>query len=110
MSKKRWRPFWELRGARTSSMLYWLGYEVLFRSYTPFRVFQYSTFRTAMASLTALLLSLVLGPWLIRRLREFARHGFLTFQPLGPIHLGAGAKMRHRFAGTLCEGDAVCCV
>jgi phospho-N-acetylmuramoyl-pentapeptide-transferase len=52
-------------------MLYWLGYEVLFRVYSPFRVFQYSTFRTAMASLTALLLSLILGPWLIRRLREF---------------------------------------
>jgi phospho-N-acetylmuramoyl-pentapeptide-transferase len=52
-------------------MLYWLGFEVLFRYYTPFRVFQYSTFRTAMASLTALLLSLALGPWLIRRLQNF---------------------------------------
>ena len=31
----------------------------------------YITFRTAAASLTALLLSLLLGPWLIRRLREF---------------------------------------
>ncbi len=29
------------------------------------------TFRTAAASLTALVISLVLGPWLIRRLREF---------------------------------------
>jgi phospho-N-acetylmuramoyl-pentapeptide-transferase len=35
-----------------------------------FNVFRYITFRTAMALLTALLLSLVLGPWLIRRLRE----------------------------------------
>src|SRR5262249_17726849 len=35
------------------------------------RVVGYLTFRTAIASLTALLLSLVLGPWLIRRLREF---------------------------------------
>jgi phospho-N-acetylmuramoyl-pentapeptide-transferase len=35
------------------------------------RVFGYITFRTAAASLTALALSLVLGPWLIRRLREF---------------------------------------
>jgi phospho-N-acetylmuramoyl-pentapeptide-transferase len=52
-------------------MFYWLFYEKLFRLYSPFRVFQYSTFRTAMASLTALALSLVLGPWLIRRLREF---------------------------------------
>jgi phospho-N-acetylmuramoyl-pentapeptide-transferase len=35
------------------------------------RVVGYLTFRTAAASLTALVLSLVLGPWLIRRLREF---------------------------------------
>ena len=36
-----------------------------------FRVVGYITFRTAAASLTALALSLLLGPWLIRRLREF---------------------------------------
>ncbi len=35
------------------------------------RVVGYITFRTAAASLTALVLSLLLGPWLIRRLREF---------------------------------------
>jgi phospho-N-acetylmuramoyl-pentapeptide-transferase len=35
------------------------------------RVVGYITFRTAAASLTALVLSLVLGPWLIRRLRAF---------------------------------------
>ena len=34
-------------------------------------VFRYITFRTAAASLTALVTSLVLGPWLIRTLREF---------------------------------------
>ena len=49
-------------------MLYWLFYEKLFHLYSPFRVFQYSTFRIAMASLTALLLSMLLGPWLIARL------------------------------------------
>src|SRR5579862_5797890 len=52
-------------------MFYWLFYEKLFHLYSPFRVFQYSTFRTAGASLTALLFSLLLGPWLIARLREF---------------------------------------
>src|SRR5437773_3068328 len=52
-------------------MLYWLCYEKLFHLYSPFRVFQYTTFRTAMASITALLLSIALGPWLIDRLREF---------------------------------------
>jgi phospho-N-acetylmuramoyl-pentapeptide-transferase len=35
-----------------------------------FNVFRYITFRTAMALLTALLISLVLGPWVIRKLRE----------------------------------------
>jgi phospho-N-acetylmuramoyl-pentapeptide-transferase len=34
-------------------------------------VFQYITFRTAYATLTALVISLLVGPWLIRRLREF---------------------------------------
>src|ERR1043166_9206224 len=52
-------------------MLYWLGYEKLFRLYSPFRVFQYTTFRTGMAFFTALVLSILLGPWLIGRLREF---------------------------------------
>jgi phospho-N-acetylmuramoyl-pentapeptide-transferase len=36
-----------------------------------FNLFRYITFRTAYASLTALLLSLVLGPWVIRKLKEF---------------------------------------
>ena len=34
-------------------------------------VIQYITFRTAAASLTALVISLLLGPWFIRKLREF---------------------------------------
>ena len=34
-------------------------------------VTQYITFRTAAASLSALLMSLVLGPWMVRKLREF---------------------------------------
>src|SRR5579863_8145137 len=52
-------------------MLYWLFYEKLFHSFTPFRVFQYSTFRTGFASLTSLFLCIALGPWLINKLREF---------------------------------------
>jgi phospho-N-acetylmuramoyl-pentapeptide-transferase len=51
-------------------MLYYLLYSL--RGYIPpFRVFQYITFRTAAAYLTALTICLMLGPWLIRRLREF---------------------------------------
>jgi phospho-N-acetylmuramoyl-pentapeptide-transferase len=51
-------------------MLYWL-FTSLQHYFSPFRVFRYITFRTAYASLTALLISLLLGPWLIKRLREF---------------------------------------
>jgi phospho-N-acetylmuramoyl-pentapeptide-transferase len=36
-----------------------------------FRVFRYVTFRTAAAGLTAMLVCMVLGPWLIRRLQKF---------------------------------------
>jgi phospho-N-acetylmuramoyl-pentapeptide-transferase len=36
-----------------------------------FNLFRYITFRTAYASITALALSLLLGPWLIRKLQEF---------------------------------------
>src|SRR5438067_8056983 len=52
-------------------MLYFLLYEMLSKSVSPFRVFQYITFRTALASLTALFLCIALGPWLIGKLREF---------------------------------------
>jgi len=49
-------------------------YRVLFPFHTSIPVLNvtgYITFRTAAASLTALAISLVLGPWLIRKLREF---------------------------------------
>ena len=52
-------------------MLYYLFYEQLFPYFSPFRVFRYLTFRTAFASITALLICLLLGPWLIARLKEF---------------------------------------
>ena len=52
-------------------MLYWLLYKQLYIYFSPLRLFRYLTFRISFASLTALALSLALGPWLIRRLREF---------------------------------------
>src|SRR3954463_5120245 len=58
-------------------MLFHILFEFLFplnRYWSPLRVlnvFQYVTFRTAYASITALLISLFLGPWLINRLRDF---------------------------------------
>jgi len=50
-------------------MLYWLFYEKLFPIYSPFRIFGYVTFRTFAASITALLVAILVGPWMIRRLR-----------------------------------------
>ncbi len=52
-------------------MLYWLLYEKLFPYFHPFRIFRYLTFRTAFASLTALLIALLIGPFVIEKLREF---------------------------------------
>jgi phospho-N-acetylmuramoyl-pentapeptide-transferase len=52
-------------------MLYWLLWETLYHYFSPFRVFQYNTFRTAFASLTAMFISILVGPWLIRKLRDF---------------------------------------
>ncbi|HTV58147.1 MAG TPA: phospho-N-acetylmuramoyl-pentapeptide-transferase [Verrucomicrobiae bacterium] len=51
-------------------MLYYLFFYVLRPHFSPLNVFRYITVRTAVASITALLLSLILGPWVIDRLRE----------------------------------------
>jgi len=72
-------------------MLYWLFYEKLFHSFTPFRVFSYATFRTAFASLTALFLCVVLGPWLIAKLRQFQ---------IGQYIREEGPKSHQKKAGT----------
>src|ERR671936_3191727 len=51
-------------------MLYHLLYP--FRTqFSVLNVTQYITFRTAAASLSALAISLVLGPWMVAKLREF---------------------------------------
>ena len=51
-------------------MLYWLLYQKLFPYYRVFRIFRYLTFRTVFASLTALLIGLLIGPFVIERLRQ----------------------------------------
>ena len=61
-------------------------------------VFQYITFRTAMASITALLISLLLGPWLIGRLREFQ---------IGQNIREDGPESHHSKAGTPTMGGVL---
>src|SRR6204780_4299685 len=82
-------------------MFYWLFYEKLFHLYSPFREFQYYTFRTAMASLTALLLSLALGPWMIARLRAFQ---------IGQHIREDGPQSHRKKAGTPTMGGLLICV
>jgi phospho-N-acetylmuramoyl-pentapeptide-transferase len=79
-------------------MFYWLLYEKLYSYFSPFRVFQYSTFRTAFASLTALFLCVVLGPWLIQRLREFQ---------IGQYIREDGPASHHSKAGTPTMGGVL---
>src|SRR4029077_9698108 len=55
-------------------MLFYVLYQWLYLSYpqlSVLRVTRYLTFRTAAASLTALAISLALGPWMIGKLRGF---------------------------------------
>ena len=82
-------------------MFYWLFYEKLFHLYSPFRVFQYATFRTAMSALTALLLSIVVGPILIRRLKEFQ---------IGQYIREDGPKSHQKKAGTPTMGGLLICL
>jgi len=72
-------------------MFYYLLYEQLYRQFSPLRVFRYVTFRTAFASLTALFLCVVLGPWLISRLRQFE---------IGQYIREEGPKSHQKKAGT----------
>ena len=43
--------------------------------FQPFNVFRYITFRTGGAILTALLISFILGPYLIKKLKSYQQHG-----------------------------------
>jgi phospho-N-acetylmuramoyl-pentapeptide-transferase len=79
-------------------MLYFLLYEKLFPLVSPFRVFRYNTFRTAFASLTALFLCIVLGPWLIGKLRQFQIGQFIREE---------GPKSHQKKAGTPTMGGVL---
>src|SRR5262249_35119952 len=92
----RWNAPW--KGSWLSPMLYWLLYEQLQRYVSGFRVFRYTTFRTAFASLTALFLCIVLGPWLINKLRQFQ---------IGQYIREEGPKSHQKKAGTPTMGGVL---
>ena len=84
-------------------LLYWLLYEQVFRHFNlgPFRIFRYLTFRTAFASLTALFMGLIVGPAVIRRLREFQ---------IGQYIREEGPKAHQQKAGTPTMGGVLICI
>jgi phospho-N-acetylmuramoyl-pentapeptide-transferase len=79
-------------------LLYWLLYQRLSSHFHPFRIFHYVTFRTAFASLTALFMGLIIGPAIIRRLREFQ---------IGQYIREDGPAGHHKKAGTPTMGGVL---
>src|SRR6476646_10964162 len=82
-------------------MLFFLLYELLSKSVSPFRVFQYITFRTALSSLTALFLCVALGPWLIGKLRAFQ---------IGQYIREEGPESHQKKSGTPTMGGVLICI
>ncbi len=82
-------------------MLYWLLYQKLFPYFRPFRIFRYLTFRTAFASLTALLIALLIGPYVIEKLREFQ---------IGQYIREEGPQAHQKKAGTPTMGGLLICI
>jgi phospho-N-acetylmuramoyl-pentapeptide-transferase len=82
-------------------LLYWLLYEKLFPFFHPFRIFRYLTFRTAFASLTALLIALFIGPYVIQKLREFQ---------IGQFVREDGPQSHLKKTGTPTMGGVLICI
>jgi phospho-N-acetylmuramoyl-pentapeptide-transferase len=79
-------------------MLLYLLYTVLERYLHALNVFRYITVRTALASITALMITLVLGPWVIRRLRDLQIGQFIREE---------GPKSHQAKAGTPTMGGVL---
>ena len=82
-------------------MLYWLLYQKLFPYFRLFRIFRYLTFRTVFASLTALLIGLLIGPYVIERLREFQ---------IGQYIREEGPQSHQKKSGTPTMGGVLICI
>jgi len=82
-------------------LLYWLLYQKLFPYFRPFRIFRYLTFRTAFATITAMLIALFVGPYVIEKLREFQ---------IGQYIREEGPKDHQKKAGTPTMGGVLICI
>ena len=79
-------------------MLYWLT-QLISEQYHSFRVFQYLTFRSILAALTALLVGLLCGPAMIRWLQKLQ---------IGQVVRNDGPQSHLSKAGTPTMGGADC--
>ncbi len=84
-----------------SPLLYWLLYQKLFPYFRFFRIFRYLTFRCVFASLTALLIGLLIGPFVIERLREFQ---------IGQYIREEGPQSHQKKGGTPTMGGVLICI
>ncbi len=82
-------------------MLYWLLYQKLFPYFRFFRIFRYVTFRCVFASLTALLIGLLIGPFVIDRLRQFQ---------IGQYIREDGPQSHQKKGGTPTMGGVLICI
>jgi phospho-N-acetylmuramoyl-pentapeptide-transferase len=79
-------------------MLYYLFFFVLHPHLSALNVFRYITVRTAVASASAFLLSLFMGPWVIKRLRGLQVKQYIRDE---------GPKAHHKKAGTPTMGGVL---
>jgi phospho-N-acetylmuramoyl-pentapeptide-transferase len=82
-------------------LLYWLLYQKLFPYFRYFRIFRYVTFRCVFASLTALLIGLLIGPFVIDRLRQFQ---------IGQYIREEGPQSHQKKGGTPTMGGVLICI
>ncbi len=82
-------------------MLYWLLYRKLFPYFSFFRIFRFVTTRCAFASITALLIGVLIGPFVIARLREFQIGQYIREE--GPQH-------HQKKGGTPTMGGLLICI
>ena len=58
-------------------MVYYLFFEILREYFPPFNIFRYISFRAIYATITALIISLVFGPFVIHKLKQFKIKQFI---------------------------------
>jgi phospho-N-acetylmuramoyl-pentapeptide-transferase len=82
-------------------LLYWLLYQKLFPYFRYFRIFRYVTFRCVFASLTALIIGLLIGPYVIDRLRQFQIEQYIREE---------GPQSHQKKGGTPTMGGVLICI